>query len=284
MYAQVKLVEGDFSKVRQKAKRLNKPYVVEFYTSWCGYCKKFEKEVLNSVEVGNYTENRFLVYKLNAEIEKSVAQEFRVSGYPTILIFDADGVVLKRIGGFVGEAQFLSVLKSLNIKEKESSNDFDSYFSKSSKYYNELLGTWKADEPTRSKLLIDIQSAIINNDLLMIEDLRIDYPKETRLIDFLEKQGRDITVVSLRDALNSKLLSPIEVELIVTEKLIVNKEIVTDDALELINELLLLRENENVLALKYYVLNRLGFRKQAEEFKKEAQKKIKKSGTAIGLF
>ena len=77
-----------------KAKKENKQILVDFYTDWCGYCKKMEAETYSDEKVIKYLNDKFILIKLNPEKDGEVtfngtlysAQDFTrglgISGYP----------------------------------------------------------------------------------------------------------------------------------------------------------------------------------------------------------
>ncbi len=70
-----------------------KPMIVYFYTDWCPYCRKFEKNVLADASVEKKLES-FVFVQINPDkgsLEEKIAQEYRVDGYPTVVFTGASG-------------------------------------------------------------------------------------------------------------------------------------------------------------------------------------------------
>ena len=70
--------------------------LVMFYAPWCGHCKKFKPELEKAAAILR-KENLF-VAKVDATVEKSLAQKFGVRGYPTVKFFKK-GVPIEYTGG-----------------------------------------------------------------------------------------------------------------------------------------------------------------------------------------
>ncbi len=83
------------------AKKSNRLVMLEFYTDWCGYCKKLEATSYQDPKVVGLT-NQLIPVKLNAEKEGlQQARQYKVSGFPTIVFVNSEGLEEDRIGGYL---------------------------------------------------------------------------------------------------------------------------------------------------------------------------------------
>ena len=64
--------------------------LIEFHTSWCGYCKKQQPELeeMDKVWIG----------QVDADEESSIAAKYNINAFPTFLIFK-DGKLAERFSG-----------------------------------------------------------------------------------------------------------------------------------------------------------------------------------------
>jgi thioredoxin-related protein len=88
------------------ARRTHKMVLVDFYTSWCGYCKRLDAEAYQDPGVIHQLANAIPV-KLDAEHEGlDAARRYGVTGFPTILFLDENGKVESRLGGYLPTPNF----------------------------------------------------------------------------------------------------------------------------------------------------------------------------------
>ncbi|MBR8535800.1 thioredoxin family protein [Carboxylicivirga sediminis] len=86
-----------FEEALQLAKEQDKLLFIDFYTSWCGPCKKLAKGPFMEPEIGDFYNTNFISLKLDAEREgKHAAQLYGVNRYPTLIFVDGDSNLIYR--------------------------------------------------------------------------------------------------------------------------------------------------------------------------------------------
>jgi thioredoxin 1 len=87
----------------------NKLTVVDFYTTWCGPCKRMEP-FIKEVKAENSDIN---VLQVDAEAYMEMTQRYNLEGYPTLIFFKGGQVVDRALGYMDKEGimQFVNRLK-----------------------------------------------------------------------------------------------------------------------------------------------------------------------------
>lgn len=93
------------------AKRDNKLVFVDFVTTWCGPCKSMDLHVYTAAPVVRATDE-FVSIKLDGDEVDAIVEKYEVTGYPTLLVLDADGAVLGRTSGYTSAARLMNFLKT----------------------------------------------------------------------------------------------------------------------------------------------------------------------------
>ncbi len=109
----VEFASLDFSSALDRAKKENRLVMVDFYTDWCGWCKKLDTETYGDVRVAEALRGVISI-KVNAEKEgEAVAEQYRVRGFPTVIFVSASGEVVRKVEGYVGAEEMLKIVASL---------------------------------------------------------------------------------------------------------------------------------------------------------------------------
>ena len=126
-----------YSIATAEAKSTGKLVMIDFYTDWCGWCKKLDSDTYPAPAVVKESE-RFVPIKLNAEKDADgirLAKKFSVSGYPTILFIDSHENLVYKIVGYEAPKEFATAMsKAATIRQdrarfgaelKANPNNFD---------------------------------------------------------------------------------------------------------------------------------------------------------------
>ena len=102
-------------KAKKEATKSGKLIFIDAYTDWCGPCKQMAATTFQDPEVGEFFNENFVNLKI--EMEKNaegpdLARRYRVTAYPTLLILDGDGNLVKSAIGFKNKAQLIAIAES----------------------------------------------------------------------------------------------------------------------------------------------------------------------------
>ena len=118
---------NDYKKAQQEARASNKFLLLDFTGSdWCGWCKKFDKEILSQSQFQDYARENLVLVELDFPRTKpqspelrrqnqELANQYQVQGFPTIVVLNGDGQKLWQYDGYFpdGPAAFIAQLEKL---------------------------------------------------------------------------------------------------------------------------------------------------------------------------
>jgi thioredoxin-related protein len=125
------------------AAKEKKPVVIDFYTSWCHWCKVMDKETFSVPEVKKFLAENFVTIRIDAESTRDtldykgqtytpveLARAFRVSGYPSLAYLDREGELVTVVPGFVPAKRFLPLLDYMNKECYRHQMTFEEFMKK----------------------------------------------------------------------------------------------------------------------------------------------------------
>jgi protein disulfide-isomerase len=117
----------DWNKAQEEAKANHKLLFLNFTGSdWCGWCIKFDKDVLSQPQFKNYAHDNLVLVELDFPRKKSqptdekkqnvhLAQQYEVLGFPTIVVLNSNGQKVWQFDGYFpgGPEAFIAQLQKL---------------------------------------------------------------------------------------------------------------------------------------------------------------------------
>jgi len=119
----------DYNAALAQAKTQKKLVLLDFTGSdWCGYCKLLDQEVFTQSSFKDFADKNYILVTvdfprqtpLTDDLKKqndALGQQFKIDGYPTLIVLDADGKELGRQVGYEpgsGPDAVISKLKSFS--------------------------------------------------------------------------------------------------------------------------------------------------------------------------
>ncbi len=118
--------ETDLEIAKKRAKDEHKTILADFTGSdWCGWCIKLKKEVFDQPEFQDYAKKHLVMLELDfprkkelplkeKEQNEKLSQEFKVDGFPSVLLLNAKGKEIGRTGYQAGGPEkYVEHLKGL---------------------------------------------------------------------------------------------------------------------------------------------------------------------------
>ncbi|MFH0920117.1 MAG: thioredoxin fold domain-containing protein [Fibrobacterota bacterium] len=123
-----------------RVKKQSKPAVIDFYTEWCGWCKKMDATTYSDTKVAGLLAKKFVCIKLNPETSKETisydgktftpmefSQAVGVQGFPATAFMDKKGKLITLLPGFVPAETFYQILTYINDECYTRGVSFDDY-------------------------------------------------------------------------------------------------------------------------------------------------------------
>ena len=163
-----------WQQIKQKAKSANKYIFIDCYASWCGPCKKMDRDIYVTDSVGRFINGNFISVKIQADTTKydndeikrwyadahNLMDNYKVNAYPTFLFLSPDGKIVHKGLGFKNEEKFLAL----------ASEALDT-----SKQYYTLVEKYRKGEKDYSTMANLIPTASDFEDENLVNQIGLDY-------------------------------------------------------------------------------------------------------------
>ena len=102
-------IEDSWLKALQQAAAQKKYIFVDAYASWCGPCKMLKATTFTNQKAADFFNANFI--NVSIDMEKgdgpTLAQQWGIQAYPTLIIFDPNGKVVLGTVGFIGAGDLI---------------------------------------------------------------------------------------------------------------------------------------------------------------------------------
>lgn len=103
---------ADLDAALAAAAKDGKRVFVDFETTWCGPCKQMDQWVYTAHDVvAAAADTGVLTVKLDGDVARELVKKYEVKGYPTLLLLDGKGAVVRRAVGYQGVAAMARFLR-----------------------------------------------------------------------------------------------------------------------------------------------------------------------------
>lgn len=124
-----------------KASSRKKHAFVQFFASWCGYCRKMDQQVFTDLRVRKALAKDFIPIRVTEKsqnrvkfqgkwlTEDALLPHFQVTGFPTIVFIDPQGETIGKIPGFIDATEMHTMLQYVGSSAYQKMN-FESFKAK----------------------------------------------------------------------------------------------------------------------------------------------------------
>jgi thioredoxin-related protein len=103
----------------QQAISRQKPLLIIFGASWCGFCHKLEKETLGDKKLAQFVMREFVPVKLDFDKDDKAAKVLEVEVLPATVIINTEAELLARSNGFHEADKYAEILHSAIRRQTE---------------------------------------------------------------------------------------------------------------------------------------------------------------------
>lgn len=114
------------------AAKTDKLILIDFYTDWCKWCHKMDKDTFSDKEVVKYFNEHYVGIKVKADSKKKMklpdgefsgrdlSRQYGVRGYPAYWFLKSDGERITNLSGYSPPAKFMPILQFVGGKHFEN--------------------------------------------------------------------------------------------------------------------------------------------------------------------
>ncbi|OGC94478.1 MAG: hypothetical protein A2W25_01470 [candidate division Zixibacteria bacterium RBG_16_53_22] len=113
---------NNLDSARAAAARAGKPMIIEFYADWSAYSDTLETITFADSIVISLSKD-ILFVRVDSEQDTTLARQFAIAGYPTVVVAKPDGTEIDRILGYMPPNEFYNQVQ-LYLQGKEILEDY----------------------------------------------------------------------------------------------------------------------------------------------------------------
>lgn len=126
LFSYDRLSANPLSAAKKRARDEGKGLVIYFFSEYCRYCIKMEKDVLSDKEIRDILKKELVYLKIDIDKDPGVTREQSIFGYPTTIFAEHNGKTIVKIPGYIPKKEFKKILFFLKEKlyREKSLGDF----------------------------------------------------------------------------------------------------------------------------------------------------------------
>ena len=110
----VQFMATDWDTAKNKAFSEGKLYFVDFDASYCATCRNMDQSTYMSSQLANYMEKNVVALRVDVQDFDGVmwSQQYEVEALPTMLVFNEEGKLVKKIVGYQSASDLMDVFST----------------------------------------------------------------------------------------------------------------------------------------------------------------------------
>lgn len=107
--------KGTWEEALEVAQKEDKLIFLDVYATWCGPCKQLKRKTFSNPDVGTFYNENFINVAVNGEEEDGLhlMEKYHLRGYPSLLIVNKNGEIMKQTNGYQNVRDFLDFGRSV---------------------------------------------------------------------------------------------------------------------------------------------------------------------------
>jgi len=109
----VKFHQGDWNLALNKAKSEKKLFYVDFDASYCASCRNMDQTTYQDQTLATFIDQNVVAYRLDVQSVEGImwSQKYEIEALPTMLIFNAEGKLVKKLVGYKSAKDLVAAFK-----------------------------------------------------------------------------------------------------------------------------------------------------------------------------
>lgn len=116
-----------FENAQKLAIATDKLIIIDFWATWCGPCKRMDRESWSDPEVQKWLDY-YVPVKVDIDSDRGTAQKYRIRSIPYIFIIDGNGEVVYKSLGYIDKEDVLDILKKYAVSTQFLEKETLAYF------------------------------------------------------------------------------------------------------------------------------------------------------------
>ena len=113
----IKFITADWEAAQTRAKAEKKLYFVDFDASYCASCRNMDASTYQDPALATYMEGNVVALRLDVQDFEGImwSQKYEVEALPTMLIFNEEGKLVKRLVGYKSAKDLIAAFQEASV-------------------------------------------------------------------------------------------------------------------------------------------------------------------------